>query len=122
MTAFLDWMVRRGRAADGRAKAQLRKVPPPREGGPREWAGESQGKGAETTQPGPRMIRPSMTLVRDLVKRRLPTGASPNSRGDRSGPTGRRVGCLVECRLKQKGAYYPHLTSRFFRRTFYSSR
>jgi len=89
MTAFLDWMVRRGRAADGRAKAQLRKVPPPREGGPREWAGESQGKGAETTQPGPRMIRPSMTLVRDLVKRRLPTGASPNSRGDRSGPTGR---------------------------------
>lgn len=49
------------------------------------WTGSSQlseraGKGAETTQPlDNAMIRQAMRSLADLVRRRLPTGASPNS-------------------------------------------
>jgi len=41
------------------------------------------------------------------VKRRLPIGASPHSRDDC--PMTGGLGALVECCLKQKGVYYPHL-------------
>src|SRR3989337_1138294 len=72
---------RRPRTADGGPSGLLRNVPPPKPRWPRASAGpERTGKGAETTQPASRMIRPAMTLARDLVRRRLPTGASPKRR------------------------------------------
>src|SRR5881398_1285079 len=60
------------------------------------------GKGAETTQPASRMIRPAVTLTRDLVRRRHPTGASPSRR---SAP----CRTLSPMPSEQKGAYGGHL-------------
>ena len=79
--------------ADGRPvifTGQLRKVPSPRESGLPEQQGESIGKGTETTQPRDQvMITSGMKSLEDLVKRRHPTGASPNGRIDFSSSAGR---------------------------------
>src|SRR6266487_810541 len=94
---------RRPRTADGGLSGSLRNVPPPSERWPRASGGpERAGKGAETTQPASRMIRPAVTLTRDLVRRRHPTGASP-SRRDAPGRT------LSPMPSEQKGAYGGHL-------------
>src|SRR5207247_198689 len=94
---------RRPRTADGGLSGSLRYVPPPSEWWPRASGGpERAGKGAETTQPASRMIRPAVTLTRDLVRRRHPTGASPNRR-DAPGRT------LSPMPSEQKGAYGGHL-------------
>src|SRR3972149_3500123 len=72
--------------------------PPSHERWPRASGGpERAGKGAETTQPASRMIRPAVTLTRDLVRRRHPTGASP-SRRNRA-----RSDALVQCRQNRRG-------------------
>jgi len=76
--------VRRGRATDGRTKVRLRKVPPPLG----RWVGKSdraraRARAQKRHSLRPRMIRAAMTFLEDLVKRRLPTGASPNSRDER---------------------------------------
>ena len=100
------WMARaarRPRTADGGPSGPLRNVPPPSERWPRASGGpERTGKGAETTQPASRMIRPAVTLTRDLVRRRHPTGASPSRR---SAP-GRTLSPMPS---EQKGAYGGHL-------------
>ena len=62
---------------------QLRKFPPPRA----RWIGvsrygESCGKGPETTQTRSKDDPPGGDVPEDLVKRRLPIGASPHNRGD----------------------------------------
>ena len=79
--------------ADGRPAfyaGQLRKVPSPREGGLQKQQGESPGKGTETAQPRDNaMIPMGMRSSEDLVKRRLPTGASSNGRIDFSSSAGR---------------------------------
>src|SRR5216110_685652 len=94
---------RRPRTADGGPSGPLRNVPPPSERWPRASGGpERTGKGAETTQPASRMIRPAVTLTRDLVRRRHPTGASPSRR---SAP-GRTLSPMPS---EQKGAYGGHL-------------
>ena len=84
---------RRRRMADGRPAfyaGQLRKVPSPREGGLQKQQGESPGKGAETTQSRDNVMIPLwMKSPGDLVKRRLPTGASSNGRIDFSSSAGR---------------------------------
>src|SRR3972149_4974195 len=77
--------------------------PPSHERWPRASGGpERAGKGAETTQPASRMIRPAMTLARDLVRRRPPTGASPKRRN----APGRTLSPMPS---EQKGAYGGHL-------------
>src|SRR5256886_11796379 len=94
---------RRPRTADGGPSGPLRNVPPPSERWPRASGGpERTGKGAETTQLASRMIRPAVTLARDLVRRRHPTGASPSRR---SAP-GRTLSPMPS---EQKGAYGGHL-------------
>src|SRR5881396_670975 len=96
-------VARRPRTADGGPSGPLRNVPPPSERWPRASGGpERTGKGAETTQPASRMIRPAVTLTRDLVRRRHPTGASPSRR---SAP-GRTLSPMPS---EQKGAYGGHL-------------
>src|SRR5467141_3458959 len=90
---------RRPRTADGGPSGPLRNVPPPSERWPRASGGpERTGKGAETTQLAPRMIRPAVTLTRDLVRRRHPTGASPSRRN----APGRTLSPMPS---EQKGAY-----------------
>src|SRR6267143_2615502 len=94
---------RRPRTADGGPSGLLRNVPPPSERWPRASGGpERTGKGAETTQLAPRMIRPAVTLTRDLVRRRHPTGASPSRRN----APGRTLSPMPS---EQKGAYGGHL-------------
>src|SRR5467141_3445449 len=94
---------RRPRTADGGPSGLLRNVPPPSERWPRASGGpERTGKGAETTQPASRMIRPAVTLTRDLVRRRHPTGASPSRRF----APGRTLSPMPS---EQKGAYGGHL-------------
>src|SRR5207249_6162987 len=94
---------RRPRTADGGPSGPLRNVPPPSERWPRASGGpERTGKGAETTQPASRMIRPAVTLARDLVRRRHPTGASPSRRY----APGRTLSPMPS---EQKGAYGGHL-------------
>src|SRR5436190_10220960 len=94
---------RRPRTADGGPSGPLRNVPPPSERWPRASGGpERTGKGAETTQLAPRMIRPAVTLTRDLVRRRHPTGASPSRRY----APGRTLSPMPS---EQKGAYGGHL-------------
>src|SRR5256885_2929456 len=94
---------RRPRTADGGPSGPLRNVPPPSERWPRASGGpERTGKGAETTQLAPRMIRPAVTLTRDLVRRRHPTGASPSRRN----APGRTLSPMPS---EQKGAYGGHL-------------
>src|SRR5436305_12869611 len=96
-------VARRPRTADGGPSGTLRNVPPPPDRWPRASGGpERTGKGAETTQPASRMIRPAVTLTRDLVRRRHPTGASPSRR---SAP-GRTLRPMPS---EQKGAYGGHL-------------
>src|SRR5881296_806604 len=90
--------VGRRRSRSGGAQVQIDPERWPRaSGGP-----ERTGKGAETTQLAPRMIRPAVTLTRDLVRRRHPTGASPSRR---SAP-GRTLSPMPS---EQKGAYGGHL-------------
>src|SRR5256885_4048118 len=94
---------RRPRTADGDPSWSLRNVPPPSERWPRASGGpERTGKGAETTQLASRMIRQAVTLARDLVRRRHPTGASPSRR---SAP-GRTLSPMPS---EQKGADGGHL-------------
>src|SRR3989475_9801722 len=90
---------RRPRTADGGPSGSLRNVPPPSERWPRASGGpERTGKGAETTQLASRMIRQAVTLARDLVRRRHPTGASPSRRN----APGRTLSPMPS---EQKGAY-----------------
>jgi len=97
---------RRPWTADGVPEGMLRKVPAPYTTRPRISGGpERAGKGAETTQPAPRMIRSAMTLARDLVRRRLPAGASPNGAAIAPGRT------LSPMPSEQNGAYGGHLAS-----------
>src|SRR5207302_3505552 len=94
---------RRPRTADGGPSGPLRNVPPPSERWPRASGGpERTGKGAETTQLALRMIRQAVTLARDLVRRRHPTGASPSRRI----APGRTLSPMPS---EQKGAYGGHL-------------
>src|SRR3972149_6737094 len=94
---------RRPWTADGGPSGLLRNVPPPKPRWPRASEGpERTGKGAETTQPASRMIRPAMTLARDLVRRRHPTGASQKPRN----APGRTLSPMPS---EQKGAYGGHL-------------
>lgn len=50
--------------------------------------GESRGKGTETTQTRSKDDPLGGDVPGDLVKRRLPTGASPHSGADRPGTRG----------------------------------
>ena len=63
-----------------------------------------QGRRNDTARVA-RMIRPAMTLARDLVRRRLPAGASPSRRDIAPGRT------LSPMPSEQKGAYGGHLAS-----------
>src|SRR3990170_3878750 len=83
-----------------------RKVPPPITGGPA-YAGAPRGaaRAQKRHSPRRRMTRPATTLARDLVRRRLPAGASPSRRELAPGRT------LSRMPSEQKGAYGGHLAS-----------
>src|SRR5437867_306029 len=70
-----------------------------------------QGRRNDTVRVA-RMIRPAMTLARDLVRRRLPAGASPSRRDIAPGRT------LSPMPSEQKGAYGGHLASSVDRRLY----
>src|SRR5207245_7324782 len=85
----------------------LRKVPPPNEQAAPGNRGSREGRQGRRNDTGrvARMIRLAMTLTRDLVRRRLPAGASPSGRETAPGRT------LSPMPSEQKGAYGGHLAS-----------
>ena len=89
---------RRPRTADGSPQGQLRNVPPPYERWPRASGGpERAGKGAETTQPAPRMNRAGEDVGAGSGET-----ATPHRSKSKQARL-RQVGRLVQCRQNRRG-------------------
>src|SRR5437867_4719856 len=76
---------RRPWTADGARQSAEESPPSERKAAPHTRGSREgrQGRRNDTARVA-RMIRPAMTLARDLVRRRLPAGASPSRREDRA--------------------------------------
>lgn len=89
---------RRPRTADGSPQGWLRNVPPPYERWPRASGGpERAGKGAETTQPAPRMNRAGEDVGAGSGET-----ATPHRSKSKQARL-RQVGRLVQCRQNRRG-------------------